>query len=147
MAQPTLPTGGTEGGFLGVSCSSAGTCIAAGVYNNGSSDTPNRALAEMWNGTDWSVQATPVLSNSRVSGFNGVSCSHAGPCTAVGYLNRGGLHALAEHWNGTSWSVQSGTKPPNAQPSDFHGVSCATKTVCTAVGNSGTLALAERHNA
>jgi hypothetical protein len=147
QAQPPLPTGGTEGRFLGVSCSSARTCIAAGVYNNGSSGTPNRALAEIWNGTGWTVQATPSLSNTRVSGFNGVSCSHAGPCTAVGYLNRGRLQALAEHWNGTSWSVQSGTKPPNAQPSDFNGVSCATKTACTAVGDSGTLALAERHNA
>ena len=54
-------------------------------------------MAERWNGTAWAMQSIP---NPNGSGqLNGVSCTSASACTAVGYY--GGYVTLAERWNGT----------------------------------------------
>jgi hypothetical protein len=41
-------------------------------------------LAEAWNGTSWSVQPVPNPQGSTATFLNGVACSSAGVCTAVG---------------------------------------------------------------
>jgi hypothetical protein len=60
--------------------------------------------------------------------LDGVSCTAADACTAVGYNI---WQVSAEVWNGTSWTNQS---------SDFDavaaGVSCATTDACEAVGST-----------
>ena len=60
-------------------------------------------LAEHWDGTSWSLQATPDPAGAGVSVLEGVSCPAAGFCAAVGrYQNAAGKHVtLAETWNGT----------------------------------------------
>ena len=69
------------------------------------------------------------------SGLQGVSCSSATACTAVGYyFNASGSEfTLGERWNGTSWSIQS-TPSPGSYGPELLGVSCPTATDCTAVG-------------
>jgi hypothetical protein len=53
------PSGATAASLAGVSCSSPpGTCVAVGSYTT-SAGVPV-TLAEGWNGTKWSVQATPT---------------------------------------------------------------------------------------
>jgi hypothetical protein len=42
-------------------------------------------LAEQWNGTSWSMLATPNPPGSIASYLSGVSCPTSQTCTAVGY--------------------------------------------------------------
>jgi hypothetical protein len=97
-------------------------------------------LAEHWNGSNWTVQATP---NPTVIGDNvlsGVSCTSSTACTATGHYTASGLDtALAESWNGASWTIQSTPSPAGAQNSSLSGVSCTSSTNCTAVGSSGAI--------
>jgi hypothetical protein len=63
-----------------VSCTSATACSAVGNYFSSSHVT--LPLAEGWNGTSWSIQATPVP-GSAPGELNGVACISSG-CTAAG---------------------------------------------------------------
>jgi hypothetical protein len=60
-------------------------------------------LAEHWNGTAWSIVATPSLGSSSV--FTGVSADASNDAWAVGYTANGS-EPLAERWDGSSWSIQ-----------------------------------------
>ncbi len=84
-----LPAGSVAGSLAGVSCTSAGACTAAGYYYNASET--QLSLAEVWNGTAWTVQSTPNPAPVDSPSFTGVSCGAAGACTAVGSaVDRGG---------------------------------------------------------
>ncbi len=65
-----------------------------------SASSSNQTLTEHWDGTQWSVIASPSV-GSGYNTFNGVSATSTNDVWAAGY----GLHALVEHWNGTQWSV------------------------------------------
>ena len=143
------PAGSTGSSLSGVSCSSATACTAVGGYTN--SAGKGVTLAERWNGTSWSVQATPVTGGGI--GLNGVSCSSATACTAAGsyFDSAENVVTLAERWNGTRWSVQATPNPAGARGSSLSSVTCSSATACTAVGFSGILLgqddpLAERWN-
>ena len=137
------PAGATASDLLGVSCATATACTAAGL-STGSTGTKT-LLAESWNGTSWSIQATPNPAGATASGLLGVSCTSATACTAVGnYTASDGTQVtLAERWDGTSWSIQ--TMPGLTGDSDLGGVSCTSATACVAAGSSsgGSATLAE----
>ena len=130
QATPNAPQGN---GFLsGVACTSATTCIAAGAANP---FTPGATtLAESWDGNTWSIQHTP---NPPKGGgeLNGVSCTSASACTAVGNSNAGTLAAL---WNGASWSLQSTPALSGSQGAFLNSVACTSPSDCTAVGAYST---------
>jgi hypothetical protein len=130
-----VPAGGTHGALDGVSCSAVTACTAVGQYT--SSQGVRVTLAERWNGTSWSVQATPNPAAGHFSVLNGVSCGSATSCVAVGYYKFGstGRALLVEGWNGTAWSIKRAGIPPNAAYSVLDGVSCAGAAACVAVGN------------
>jgi hypothetical protein len=137
------PSGGSSIVLNGVSCTRPSACIAVGSYVNGSGTTVT--LGEAWNGMSWSVIPTANPPGATSSGLNGVSCTAANACTAVGtYVESGLTRTLAESWNGTSWSIQ--TTPNPALPAALDGVSCIAAGRCEAVGFSGPTAqtLAER---
>jgi hypothetical protein len=123
-------------GLSGVSCTPNGTCEGVGSYDSNTTGT-NVTLAELWNGTAWSVQPTPVL-GSFVTGnlFNAVSCSAPNYCEAVGrYANGYGTPVnLTEVWNGTSWTKQPVPKPSRYYASYLVGVSCEAPDACEAIG-------------
>jgi hypothetical protein len=135
--QPTPnPSGAPFSVLSGVSCTAAKACAAVGFYENGSG--VEVTLAEVWNGTSWSIQTTPNPSGATDSQLYGVSCTAASACTAVGfYVNIAGTFlTLAEAWNGTSWSIQTTPTPSGATSSGLSGVSCTAASACTAVGDS-----------
>jgi hypothetical protein len=75
-----------------------------------------------------------------VSQLNGVSCSSATACTAVGFLQNSSSTdlTLAEGWNGTAWSIQPTPDPADADVfpgSVLSAISCTSATACMAVGN------------
>jgi hypothetical protein len=84
----TNPT--TKGNsLLGVSCSSASSCVAVGRYVAlGESKleiaTEEKTLVESWNGTSWTTQASPNPAGKALSRLSGVSCSASNACSAVG---------------------------------------------------------------
>jgi hypothetical protein len=119
-----------------VSCTSASACTAVG--DQGTITSANAPLAERWDGSSWSIQATPSLSVNSTQLY-GVSCPSADACTAVGYhRNDAGISfPLAEAWNGTSWSIQTTPNPSGAHGMFLNGVSCSSAEACTAVGTTG----------
>jgi hypothetical protein len=123
--QPTPnPAGFDDGQFNAVSCSSATFCMAVG-FADSSPDT-YRTLAEAWNGTSWTIEATPTPGSG--GHLDSVSCTSPTSCIAGGLS---GLGQLAERWNGSAWTVMTQTELPDA---DLGGVSCTRATSCTAVG-------------
>jgi hypothetical protein len=127
-----------RGHLSGVSCASAGACIAVGHHKNGAGTQV--ALAERWNGTSWAIQTTPNPPGARTSSLLGVACVSADACTAVGdYVNGDGTQVtLAERWNGRRWAIQATPNPPGAHAyyrAYMNGVSCVSVSACTAVGN------------
>ncbi|MDQ6744436.1 MAG: hypothetical protein M3Z27_00205 [Actinomycetota bacterium] len=139
------PNGNRVSGLGGVSCTSATACTAAGESCD-ISECQN-PLAESWDGTSWTIQATPIPPNNNFSGLGRVSCTSATACTAVGNGNNGVL--LAERWDGASWTIPSIPSPAGATSGNLEGVSCSAPTACTAVGSyydgaGDTRTLAER---
>jgi hypothetical protein len=137
VTEPTEePSGATSSALSGVSCSSATSCTAVGQYT-----TPTdvvRTLAEVWNGSKWTVQATPNPPGATYSILSGVSCASAQQCVAVGYYMEPHSSdvALAEARDASSWSVESvpPSPDPNAQAYWLTSVSCTSSEVCMGVG-------------
>jgi hypothetical protein len=81
--QPTPnPTEATHSVLSSVSCPTSSACTAVGSYVNSSGSEVT--LAEIWNGTSWSVQSTPNPSQATATALSSVSCISATLCTAVG---------------------------------------------------------------
>jgi hypothetical protein len=131
---PSPNRGGTttQNFLYGVSCASAVACTAVGETYNGRSGDES-TLIESWNGTGWSLVPSPSPGNAQ-NYLNGVSCTSATTCTAVGYfLNSGSLpKTLIESWNGTAWSVVPSPSPETND--NLNSVSCTSPTACMAVG-------------
>ena len=123
-----------------VSCPAPSACIAVGSFSvSTSSSSGLRPLAERWDGSAWSV--LPVPTPAGGGALDGVSCSAATACTAVGgsRFSPQGLSVLtlAERWNGTAWSIQPTPTPLGAGDAGLSGVSCPATTACTAAGAFG----------
>ncbi|MGA8634407.1 MAG: hypothetical protein WB805_06070, partial [Candidatus Dormiibacterota bacterium] len=97
------PGGQIGAGLDGVTCASNTPCTAVG-FQYGNSD--QLTLAEIWNGTAWSIESTPNRTNS--ASLAAVSCTSADACIAVGSTGdtTSTSRTLAEFWNGTSWVIQ-----------------------------------------
>ncbi len=163
------PDGAATSVLSGVSCTSTRACVVVGK-SSGPGNGPEVTLAERWNGSKWSVMATPNPRLRWSSTLSAVSCPEANSCTAVGfiepdvtsYLNtRKDLaadqrsRALVERWDGSGWSIEPTprlTLNGHTAFSELLGVSCVSRTACVAVGSRATrsghptLALAERWN-
>ena len=93
------PAGGSDVILNGVSCASASACTAVGGPPQPA--TSGATLAEGWNGTKWSIQHTPNPTGGSLIIQNGVSCTSASACTAVGASSNGTTTVtLAERWSG-----------------------------------------------
>ena len=111
----SVPDGIDASGLTGVSCPSAGFCVAV--------DDAGHAVR--WNGSGWSAA-------DRIDGsaLTGVSCADAAFCVAVD------ARGDAVRWNGARWST-----PARAATAGFTGVSCASDAVCAAVAGNGDAAV------
>ena len=126
---PALPP--SWSGYLNaVSCASDTACVAVGWINNPSIGG-QQPLAEVWNGSSWSIQPAPAPVGSF---FNAVSCSSATSCIAVGVSGSSDRCAMfAESWDGERWALEP-IDYGCVGVSDLWGVSCAASTACVAVG-------------
>lgn len=131
LQQPPTPAGATYSFLTGVSCTSASSCTAVGIYAN--SATNSMTLAEHWDGTTWTIQPTPNPTGATASVLEAVSCISATSCTAVGQLNTGTFTTPAEHWDGTTWTIQPTPSPVGSPQPTTLGVSCTSAMTCNAV--------------
>ena len=85
---PTPPVpDGHGGGLFDVSCVNGSDCWAVGAVLGANGDgNPSGTLIENWNGFAWSVVPSPTPTGPGVVGalLQGVSCSTASSCVAVG---------------------------------------------------------------
>ena len=121
----------------GLSCFGASDCTAVGFFVT---PTSERALAEHWNGSSWSMASAPNGTGGPYSDLLGVACGDTNHCEAVGHANG---KPLLERWvNGSGWSLQS----TGVTSGSLAGVVCTSATSCIAVGASGNRPLALRWN-
>ncbi|MBO0838563.1 MAG: hypothetical protein J2P28_24040, partial [Actinobacteria bacterium] len=135
QSAPT-PAGEDSLSLNSVSCTSRQFCESAGQASS-STGFGSVTAAEVWDGTAWTVQPTPNPASSASSTLNGVSCTSATNCAAVGN-SAFAANTLAMVWDGTAWSLRSTPDVASASSNNFFGVSCQP-TGCTAVGDSFTL--------
>src|SRR5262249_52487341 len=133
--EPTPNPGTDYNQLMGVSCTSATSCIAVGSTYTGAIGV--RTLVETWNGTSWSVTYSidPVMSDGSDQ-LTAVTCVTVDDCMAVGTYELGLLNAhftLVEQWNGTAWTAL-GAPDPSGTDNELNAVSCTSSTTCTAVG-------------
>jgi hypothetical protein len=97
VASPNAGSGSNV--FFGVTADSASDVWAVGEFTNSSS--VNQTLTEHWNGTTWSVVASPNMGSGN-NALTGVAAVSTSDVWAVGGSFNG---PFIEQWNGTKWSI------------------------------------------
>jgi hypothetical protein len=128
------PRGAEGGTFAAVSCSSRRVCDAIGSFNT--RQDGSQPLAEQLEGSRWRAKPTAGFVGGASGALNGVSCTAAGTCAAVGdYIDGSGTReTLAERETSGDWVVQPTPTRPRGTTSTLSAVSCATGSACAAVG-------------
>src|SRR5207249_6391858 len=95
-------------------------------------------FAAHWNGAAWSFVTSPNTSTTQPNRLDGVTCSSASDCWAVGgYWDDANVsHTLTEHWNGTAWSIVTSPNTSVTESNRLFGVTCNSASDCWAVGNT-----------
>lgn len=104
-----------------VSCVSSRFCMAVG--GNVGGDGRQSALAELWNGHNWSVEPVPQPFGLE-SRLSSVSCTSSVGCVAIS-------PSVTERWNGISWSVVE-----SAEGGALASLSCMSMALCIGAGSS-----------
>jgi hypothetical protein len=120
----------------GVSCVSATFCVAVGEDLSGGG---TRGYLAQWDGSQWSIVATPGGS------LRGVSCSATNFCVAVGFDPNSHVTA-GFRWNGTAWTTMATLNPSGTSHDSLQAVVCRSTTLCVAVGQADSRTLIERWN-
>jgi hypothetical protein len=122
--------------LLAVSASSASDAWAVGFTKTVSAAGRN-PLAVHWNGSNWTIVATPTLTGGSKSTLNGVVALSPTNAWAVGRGRNGA--ALAEHWNGTAWATVQVPTPAGAASSQLSGISALSPSDMWAAGSVTTV--------
>jgi hypothetical protein len=110
-----------------VSCQSATTCTAVGMFRSSLYGEPIE-LIETSRGGIWTRETVPRLPNSSL---DGVSCTLPIGCIAVGSE---GEQMLVVTENGASWTARKIQNPSGTNSGQLAAVSCGSATACFAVG-------------
>ena len=95
-------------------------------------------MIERWNGNSWSIAPSPNTSPTQANYLQGVTCTSASDCWAVGWYEGNPDQTLIERWNGTSWAIVSS---PNQDSfgtpisNQLYKVACASASQCFAIGS------------
>jgi Phosphoesterase family len=128
---PTPNTGANFNSFYGLAAS-GGQAWAVGERLNRSFQ--DRALAEWWNGSRWSILNIPQPGSIRDMLFAASALSPSDVWVVGDQEGRDGkFGTLAEHWNGTAWSVTS-TPDPGPAGNHLYAVAAVAPDDVWAVG-------------
>ena len=130
------PPGALSSELRAVHCPTAAVCFAVGrgAFASGQS---NRVFTERWNGSAWSLQASPA--RASVSPLQGVACASSTLCFAAGSYEPVGTpttRAFLEQWSGTAWALRSIPVPAGSTASELNDVACVSTTFCVAAGDA-----------
>src|SRR5207248_2575699 len=91
--------------LCGVTCTSASDCWAVGYW--GTTDNIFHTFAAHWNGAAWSFVTSPNTSTTQPNRLDGVTCTSASDCWAVGgYWDDANVsHTLIEPLTGTAGAL------------------------------------------
>jgi len=127
-----------------VSCTSTTFCVAVGYGQDGGPYSPARVntartLVEQWNGTTWSMVASPSTPSGFGNFLYGVSCVGPTSCVAVGsaYTDSSAdtYVTLVLAWDGATWTIQPSPNPTATfNYAYFNSVSCIGGQYCVAGG-------------
>ena len=134
---PTPTTSTPVPSATGMDCVTASWCLAVG--NGDTQSSAASSFSELWNGTAWTLLATPQPSSALGSQLSSVSCAGVSSCQAVGQTNLAGSLSqnLIESWNGTQWAITATVPDTSATASQgLTGVDCFSATTCSAVGSA-----------
>ena len=121
-----------------VSCAASNACMAVGSRTVSGQQV---ALAERWNGSEWSEASVPAPdAGSEADWLQAVSCANSSACLAIGsFYNEEEEEeefSFAASYDGTELSLTP--RPSPEEGPTFEDVSCATATSCLAVGHNYT---------
>jgi len=140
------PNPGTNYSYLyGVAAVSPNNVWAVGHYRSPSGS--DQTLVEHWNGTAWSIVASPNYGADPDSSYlQGLAAVSASDVWAVGnyiYFPSGAnWQTLVEHWDGSTWAIVSSPNP-NAGDDTLQGVAAVSASDVWAVGTAGAGTLVE----
>lgn len=120
------PAGAESAEVEGVSCLSATSCYAVGLYIAGGALRP---FVATWNGTRWAVSESP--NPGTESRLSRISCSSETACVAAGSPITEGPTAIVEQLRAGRWELAS--LPALTRPV-LRDVACASEALCIAVG-------------
>src|ERR1700736_515874 len=128
-----------------VACSSAVDCWAVGTYKTGLQNRYTQTLIEHWEGSSWSAVTSPNTGSTLQNRLNGVTCTSASDCWAVGYARTSATNqpaqTLVQHWDGTVWSTVTSPNLSVTQDHVLTSVACSSATDCWAIGYYDTGAI------
>ena len=130
---PPVPGGAAEYSSLsGLSCPSAGSCMAVGTA---STESGYEALVESLSGDTWTP--TELSQGLTAPNLNGIWCASMTSCVAVG--ESGSLSTpsiLTETLTGGTWTADTSVPAPvGAVSASLNTISCITITSCVAAGS------------
>jgi hypothetical protein len=126
--------------LISVTCVSTNDCWAVGAAEGMQTV---QGLVEQWNGSSWTIVASPQTSGNESNGLFGVACAGASSCWAVGYSYLGSgasaknFQTWVEKWNGSTWSTAASPNPGPDQVDALFAVTCTSVQDCNAVGAYG----------
>ncbi len=130
------PNGTGHNDIFGTSAVSANDVWSVGIQTIAAGY--DRTLAEHWNGTAWSIVATPNPATTYWADLNAVKAIATNDVWAVGDYQidaSGSVSTFAEHWNGISWTLTTATS--NARTFNWlFSVDAVSSTDVWAVGSS-----------
>lgn len=137
---PSPNQGTRDNELLGIAAVSANDIWSVGSVNVGPYTSSLRTLTEVWNGTTWSIVASPnpATNTGDYDALQGVAALSSSNVWAVGYSGCAscyGDQSLIEHWNGSSWSVVP--NPTLYTSQDLYGIAAASANDVWAVGKYG----------
>jgi hypothetical protein len=132
---PNPATGSGDYDVLQASAADSSSDVWAVGYSGNVGAAADKSLIEHWNGTAWSVVASPNPYTTQ--DLYGVAVVSPSDAWAVGqWFNYSpyGHGALIEHWNGTTWS-----KVPNPATTGLYAVTALASNNVWAVGSAQIL--------
>jgi hypothetical protein len=133
---PNSPNTAADNYLQSVTCTSASDCWAVGFTLDRSTGIFQN-LAERYDGTSWTLAATPDTSNTMTNILSGVTCTSSSDCWAAGYSDPGpglGYRTLLERWDGTAWTIVPSPNTSANRSNFLYSVKCTSASDCWAIG-------------
>ena len=124
--------------LYGVACTSTTDCWTDGFYASSNAYADYQTLIEHWDGTSWTLVASPNTSSTQYNYLTDITCATASECWAVGaYSNGTNNQTVIELWDGRSWTMVTAPDSNTTQDNILFSVACASASECWAVGHYG----------